>query len=264
VGLLPSILASKEREISALRERTRPARPLARRAQRDVVRALHRSAGEGLRLIAEVKLRSPSAGPLSRVLAPEERAVAYAEAGASMVSVLCDGPFFDGSWEHLSMARQRLDETFPNVPILAKEFVIDERQIQEARDRGADAVLLIARIVTPPRLSELARAARSEGIEPLIEVMDEDDLDAATRANARIIGVNARDLDALDMDPVRAARVLVSIAPSVVAIHLSGLKTPADVTQIARGRADAALLGEALMRDDDPRPRLRSLVQACG
>ncbi len=262
MSILPSILAAKEREVNVLRERTRPARPLVRRAQRDVVRALHRPPDASLRLIAEVKLRSPSAGALSRALAPEDRAVAYAEAGASMVSVLCDGPFFDGSWDHLSMARQRLDESFPLVPVLAKEFVIDERQIQEARDRGADAVLLIARIVTPARLAELARAARSEGIEPLIEVVDEGDLEAATRANARVIGVNARDLDTLEMDPVRAARVLVSIAPSIVAIHLSGLKTPADVAQIARGRADAALVGETLMRDDDPRPRLRSLVRA--
>jgi indole-3-glycerol phosphate synthase len=263
VSLLARIVASKEREVTALRERTRPSRSLGRRAQRDVVRALQRGASAGLRLIAEVKLRSPSAGPLSRALAPEDRALAYVEAGAAMVSVLCDGPFFDGSWEHLSAARQRLDEAFPQAPILAKEFVIDERQIQEARDRGADAVLLIARIVSPARLAELARAARSEGVEPLIEVVDEPELEAADRAGARIVGVNARDLDTLQMDAVRTARVLVSIPPDVVAVHLSGLREPADVAEVARGRADAALLGEALMRDDDPRPRLRQLVAAC-
>jgi indole-3-glycerol phosphate synthase len=146
---------------------------------------------------------------------------------------------------------------------MAKEFVIDERQIQEARDRGADAILLIARIVPPARLAELARAARAEGLEPLIEVVDEDELEAAERAGARVVGVNARDLDTGQMDPVRAARVLVSIPPDVVAIHLSGLRAPEDVAQIARGRADAALVGEALMRDDDPRPRLRAFVAAC-
>lgn len=263
MSMLAEILAAKGREIAVLRERPRRSRPVGRRAPRDVVATLRRTATEGLRLIAEVKLRSPSAGALSRALAPEERAVAYAEGGAAMVSVLCDSPFFAGSWEHLSMARERLEQTFPEVPVLAKEFVIDERQIQEARDRGADAVLLIARIVPPPRLTELARAARSEGIEPLIEVVDEDELEAAVRAGARVIGVNARDLDTLAMDAVRTAKVLVSISPDIVAIHMSGLRTPADVAQIARGRADAALVGEALMRDDDPRPRLRSLVDVC-
>jgi indole-3-glycerol phosphate synthase len=263
VSVLARILASKERDVAALREHTRPSRGLGRRSQRDLVKTLQRGSAGGLRLIAEVKLRSPSAGALSRALAPEDRAVAYAESGAAMVSVLCDGAFFDGSWDHLSAARQRLDATFPQVPLLAKEFVIDERQVQEARDRGADAVLLIARIVSPARLSELARAARGEGLEPLIEVVDEAELEAADRAGARIVGVNARDLDTLQIDPVRTARVLVSIPPDVVAVHLSGIRGPEEVAQIARGRADAALVGEALMRDDDPRPRLRALLEAC-
>jgi hypothetical protein len=96
-----------------------------------------------------------------------------------MVSILCDGPFFDGSWEHVSAARGALDAARRPVPVLAKEYVLDARQIEEARDRGADAVLLIARIVSPTALRELAAAARAEGLEPLLEVVDEAELHAA-------------------------------------------------------------------------------------
>jgi indole-3-glycerol phosphate synthase len=257
MSVLAPILASKRSEIEALRRSPRVA---SNREPLDVVGAL-RVPG-ALRLLAEVKLRSPSAGPLSRVLAPEARALAYAEAGAAMVSVLCDGPFFDGSWDHLVAARARLDAAGHAVPLLAKEWVLDERQVSEARDRGADAVLVIARIVDAPRLAGLCRAARDEGIEPLVEVTDERELEAGLHAGARVVGVNARDLDTLAMDAARAARVVDAIPAEVVAVHLSGLREPSDVARIARSRADAALIGEALMRDDDPRPRLRAMVDA--
>jgi indole-3-glycerol phosphate synthase len=223
---------------------------------------LRRPEGTALRLIAEVKLRSPSAGALSRKLSPGDRACAYAESGASMVSVLCDGPFFDGSWEHLAQARTSLDTLTSPVPILAKEFVIHERQVQEARDRGADAVLLIARIVTPARLTELVAAARAERIEPLVEVVDEGELEVAAQAHVRLVGVNARDLDTLQMDTARASRVLEGIPDSIVAIHFSGLRGANDIAVVARGRADAALVGEGLMRADDPRPHLRQMADA--
>lgn len=202
VSLLESILATKRREVEALMASNSAASPRPTpRAPLDAVSALRRAVGASLRLIAEIKRKSPSAGPLSTVLGPSERALVYAEAGATMVSVLCDGPFFDGSWEHLALARRGLDVFRARVPLLAKEYVIDERQIVLARDHGGDAVLLIARIVTPARLAELARAARGEGIEPLLEVVDERELDAALAAGARIIGVNARDLDTLQSTP---------------------------------------------------------------
>jgi indole-3-glycerol phosphate synthase len=258
VSRLADILAAKRRDVDALPPR---ARARERREAIDVVAALRRDGG-GVRLVAEVKLRSPSAGPLSRALPPAERALAYAEAGASMVSVLCDAPFFDGSWEHLAAARARLDAAGRRVPLLAKDFVIDERQIEEARDRGGDAILVIARIVSAARLAELARAARAEGVEPFVEVIDERELDAAMAAEARVVGVNARDLDTLKVDVAHAGRVLAAIPPDVVAVHLSGLRQPADVAAIARGRADAALIGEGLMRQDDPRPLLAAMVDA--
>ncbi|MDP9000720.1 MAG: indole-3-glycerol-phosphate synthase [Myxococcota bacterium] len=259
MSFLADILANKRREVDIL---CRRARTGAVRTPIDVVAALRRRPGEPLRLIAEVKLRSPSAGELSRALPPGERVLAYAEAGAAMVSVLCDEQFFDGSWEHMAAARALLDQAGRAVPLLAKEFVIDERQIAESRDRGADAVLLIARIVDPPKLLQLARAARSEGVEPLIEVTDEREVQMALAAEARIVGVNARDLDTLTMDGERAARVCSAIPADLVAVYLSGLRTAADVARLAPGRVDAALIGEALMRDDDPRARLRVMVDA--
>lgn len=259
---LADILSAKQVDVAALRSGARPASGGSPRAALDVASALRRTAPGPLRLIAEVKLRSPSAGPLSRVLSPPDRALAYAEAGAAMVSVLCDGKFFDGSWDHLAAARARLDGAGQRVPLLAKEFVVDELQIKEARERGADAVLLIARIVSRAQLVELAHAARSAGIEPLVEVVDEAELASAIEARARVIGVNARDLDTLHMDAARAARVLASIPREVVAVHFSGLKNERDVTAVAHDRADAALIGEALMRQDDPRPLLRAFVQA--
>ncbi|MDP9037432.1 MAG: indole-3-glycerol-phosphate synthase TrpC, partial [Myxococcota bacterium] len=179
-------------------------------------------------------------------------------------SVLCDATFFDGAWAHLAAARGRLDAAGHPLPLLAKEFVVDELQIAAAREHGADAVLLIARIVDGKRLTALARAARAEGIEPLVEVVDERELDRALDADARIVGVNARDLDLLAMDPARAARVLEAIPEGVVAVHLSGVRNPAAVAELAQGRADAALIGEALMREDDPRSKLRAMVKAAG
>lgn len=258
MSLLDDIVATKRAEVAELR--AKPRSPVSR-APIDMAGALRRPPAAPLRLIAEVKLRSPSAGPLSRALAPGARAVAYAEAGAAMVSVLCDPRYFDGAWSDLAACRAHLDGTGRAVPLLAKEFVIDERQIEEAADRGADAILLIARIVSRARLAELARASRAAGIEPLIEVVDEGEIDAAIAAGACVVGVNARDLDTLAMDADRAARVLAAIPRDVVAVHLSGLRSGADVARLARDRADAALVGEALMRQDDPRPLLASMVR---
>jgi indole-3-glycerol phosphate synthase len=179
-----------------------------------------------------------------------------------MVSVLCDAPFFDGSWQHVQEVRAALDDAGSRVPLLAKEFVIEERQVQEARDRGADAVLLIARIVEPAQLNGLAEAARAEGVEPLIEVVDERELQDALAAGARIVGVNVRDLDTLQMDADRASRVTAAVPRGVVAVHLSGVRNAADAARVASGRADAALVGEALMRVDHPGRLLSEMCAA--
>lgn len=262
MSLLERILAAKRADVATLR--ASPAVRLEERRPVDVLAALARPKGLPLRLVTEVKLRSPSAGPLSTTLSPGARALSYARAGAAMVSVLCDGHHFDGSWRHLQDAREALDAAGLAVPLLAKEFVIDEAQLREARARGADAVLLIARIVSAADLGALARAARELGLEPLVEITEEAELEAARAAGARLVGVNARDLDTLRMDAARAARVLAAIPEGVVRVHLSGLKTAGDVAAVAASGVDAALVGEALMREDDPRALLASFVAAAG
>lgn len=257
MGLLLEILAEKAKEVAALRGRPALARP-TEWPVRDVVGALHRPAGAPLRLIAEIKFRSPSAGPLSRALGPQERAKAYEAGGAAMVSVCTDQKWFDGSLDDLSSARAGV-----GLPVLCKDFVIDVAQIERAAGAGADGVLIIVRCIADgAELAELVGAARQRGVEPFVEVVTDDELDRALAAGARVVGVNSRDLDTLEMDAARAERVLARIPKGVVAVYLSGLKTAADAATIARSRADAALIGEALMRQSDPGPLLSELVRA--
>jgi indole-3-glycerol phosphate synthase len=212
---------------------------------------------ERLSLITEIKRRSPSAGNLSTVLSVAERAAAYERAGASMLSVLCDARFFGGDYEHLAEARAAT-----SIPILCKEFVIDPVQLDAARAFGADAVLLIVRCLSAELTRSLIMAARERQLVPFVEVATEDELQVALDAGADLIGVNARDLDTLVMDAARAARVLTAIPAGVTRVHLSGLSKPDDVARIRASGADAALVGEALMRADDPEPLLRSLASA--
>lgn len=255
MSLLDEILAEKHSEAASL-TLTQSARAKAL-PPRDVVSALARPPGARLRIIAEVKFRSPSAGPLSRTLSAADRALAYEEAGASMVSVLTDARFFDGSFEHLADARGRV-----HLPLLCKDFIVSPAQVDAAWAKGACAVLVIVRCLQGASLVEIVEAVRTRGLEPFVEVTNEAELERAIDVGARLIGVNARDLDTLAMDRARAARVLDQIPKDVVAVHLSGLKTPEDAREIAASRADAALVGEALMREDDPIPLLRAMVRA--
>lgn len=255
--LLDEILERKAKEVLALRAAPPPARSPHLPA-RDVLGALRRPPGAALRLIGEIKFRSPSAGPLSRGLDAAARGRAYARGGAAMVSVLTDERWFDGSFADLSAVRAAV-----GVPVLCKDFIIDESQVERAWSAGADAVLVIVRCLPgSERVGALINDIRRRGLEPFVEVVDEDELALALDAGARLIGVNARDLDTLAMDAGRAARVLGRIPAPAVAVHFSGLKNAPDAAEIAASRADAALIGEALMRRDDPEPLLVELVRA--
>jgi indole-3-glycerol phosphate synthase len=250
-GWLARILAAKRAELDELRRAPLPEPPAARPL------GLARGAHEPLRLITEIKRRSPSAGALSTALGVAERAARYAAAGASMLSVLTDREFFDGSFEHLRQVREATA-----LPILCKDFVIDEVQLDAARAWGADAALLIVRCLEPALVLQLVSAARARGLEPFVEIVTQAEAELALDAGARLIGVNARDLDTLEMDAARAQRVLDALPREVVAVHLSGLRRPEDVAEVAATRADAALVGEALMRLDDPYPLLLEMVGA--
>ena len=249
-GLLGRILAKKQEEQASLRQQRLPASPGSRPF------SLRRERGQ-IRLIGEIKFRSPSAGVLSTVLSVSQRAQAYERAGASMISVLCDSTFFDGAFEHLAQARAAC-----GLPLLCKEFVIDECQLDAATAFGADAVLLIVRCLDAKRLDQLTRAARDRGLEPFVEVVTDEEAKLAVDVGASLIGVNARDLDTLEMDAPRAARVLGELPSSTTRVHLSGIAKPEDVRRVAASPADAALIGEILMREDQPEARLRSLVAA--
>ena len=265
MSILAEIVRKKREEIAKLNDEGVPQSAVERSLGRrtiDVPKILARDIGAPLRLIAEIKFKSPSAGVLSKKMSAAERAVAYVNAGASMVSVLCDRPFFDGSYDDLEGARTALDRAHPEVPVLCKEFVLDARQLDVARARGADAVLIIARILDRDELPMLVDAAKSRGLEPLVEVANEDDLARALETSARLVGVNARDLDTLAIDSKNAAALVAEIPPDRVALHLSGVKSEANLAEVARGRADAALIGEILMREDDPSSLLARFADA--
>lgn len=254
MSLLREILAQKRDEIVRLRRQTLPVAPERRSVK------LKRGPGEPLALIAELKRRSPSAGPLSTVLDVSARARVYERSGARMLSVLTDRRWFDGDFSDLTLAREATA-----LPILCKEFVIDESQLDMARAHGADAVLLIVRFIEDAsRLAELVQAARSRELEPLVEIASDREALVALDSGASLVGVNARDLDDLSLDPERAKRVLSGLPDSVVRLHFSSLKTPDDVGRVAEGQADAALVGEALMRLDDPRELCLDMVRECG
>jgi indole-3-glycerol phosphate synthase len=191
-------------------------------------------------VIAEVKRRSPSAGSIRDDLDPQGRAELYARHGASAISVLTDGPFFGGSIEDLRVAARAAC-----VPVLLKDFVLDEIQILEARAAGAAAVLLIVRALGG-RLAGLLRYSRELGLDALVEVHTEPELGAALEAGATIIGVNSRDLDTFTINLAAALNIVGLIPPDCVGVVESGMSSRADIRRAADAGADAVLVGTAL------------------
>ena len=242
---LEEILASTRRLIPPLHQRRED-------LERAAVEAPVRPAlGDSLRrpsvaVVAEVKRRSPSAG-LIRELDPAVHAAAYARAGAAAISVLTDGPFFGGSIDDLRAVVARVP-----VPILRKDFILDELQILEARAVGASAVLLIVRALSPARLAELIECAVQWHLDPLVEIHTRPELEIALDAGARIVGVNSRDLDTFTIDTDKAWRLLHEVPADVVAVAESGMASQSDVEAAAAAGADAVLMGTALSAAADP------------
>jgi indole-3-glycerol phosphate synthase len=211
--------------------------------------------GAHVAVIAEVKRRSPSAGPIREGADAVLLAKTYAEAGASAVSVLTEEARFGGSLEDL----ERVAREVP-LPVLRKDFIIDPLQVYEARAAGASAILLIVRALSAERLLELARLASEIGLDALVEVHGRHEMARALAVHPPAVGVNARDLETLAMDAAQAERLLPSVPRGTVAVAESGLATRADVERAARAGADAVLVGSAAAGAADPGAVVRAMV----
>jgi indole-3-glycerol phosphate synthase len=208
-------------------------------------------------VIAECKRRSPSRGILRPEYEPAEIARAYERAGAVAISVLTEPGFFDGSLEHLQGVRAEV-----TLPILRKDFTVDPYQVWQARAAGADAVLLIVRALPQRELVALLSEADRADLDALVEVHDESELDRALAAEARLIGVNNRNLQTLDVDLDVSRRLAASIPSDVVAVAESGLQTADDIRELRELGYRGFLVGERFMTVADPGLALREVLDA--
>jgi indole-3-glycerol phosphate synthase len=206
-------------------------------------------------VIAEVKRRSPSKGAIAPALSAAVQATRYAHGGAAALSILTEPERFGGDIADLDDARGVV-----GIPLLKKDFNVDPRQVLEAAAHGASAVLLIARAMPPARLASLAAHARALGIEPFIEVRDESELDAALAAGGRVIGVNNRNLETLEIDATTGDRMLPRIPAACVAVWESGVQTVDDVRRAAAAGADAVLVGSSVSVAADAAAAVRALT----
>jgi indole-3-glycerol phosphate synthase len=247
--ILDRILAETRAEVER-RKRDVPLEELPRR--RRSFRAALR--GPGMGVIAEFKRRSPSAGALREDADLPEIVGAYEHGGAVALSVLTEGPNFDGSLEDLRAAR-----AVSELPILRKDFIVDPYQLQEARAAGADAVLLIVAALSSGELESLHDRAHAMGLDVLVEVHDDEELQSALGHGAEIVGINNRDLRDFSVDMERTARLMSRIPSSVTVVSESGISTAAQLHRLRQAGVHAVLVGETLMRSVDPAGALRAL-----
>ncbi len=254
-NMLDRILATKREEVAIrkaaasyadLAART-PAPPRGFRAALD--------AKPGHALIAEVKKASPSKGLIRPDFDPPAHARAYEAGGAACLSVLTDEQYFQGSDAYLIAARDAV-----SLPVLRKDFTVDPYQVVEARSLGADAILLIVAALDDATLAELEAAAIEQGLDVLVEVHDEDELDRALKLRSRLIGVNNRDLRDFSVDTSRSWKLKALAPPDCTFVAESGLTTHADLEAIAEHGVRCFLVGEALMRHADVEAATRTLL----
>lgn len=254
--MLDEIVLTKQREVEAAKQRL-PFDELRDRlashvADRDFCAAI--SVPGKLSLIAELKRKSPSRGMLRERFDPVSLAQTLAQAGAAALSVLTDEYYFGGHLDFLRDAKQ-----FTDVPVLRKDFIVDPYQVYEAASYQADAVLLIARILSEEALVVCLQAADTVGVEPFVEVHSEADLRVALSVGARVIGINHRDLRTFAMDPSLSEQLIPKIPAGKVLVAESGIQTAEDVARMRRLGVHALLIGEALMRAPDPAAKIREL-----
>jgi indole-3-glycerol phosphate synthase len=254
-SILDRIVRTKRDEVKQAAPRLAEFRDMTRQADapRGFAAALRRPSE--VRLLAEVKRRSPSAGDIRPGADPAEVARAYVGGGAAALSVLTDRDYFGGDLAFLRAVREAVD-----VPVIRKDFLIDPVQVWEARAAGADAVLLIARILEQPLLEELHGLARELGMDVLVEAHTEAELDRALAAGATLVGVNNRDLDTFVTDLDLSLRLAPRVPAALTYVAESGIRTAADVDRLGAAGVDAILVGESLMRQADLRAAAAALT----
>jgi len=255
--ILDTIVAHKREELKALKAR-RPLNELRADAgitppARDFAAAL---AAPGVQLIAEIKRASPSKGVFQTDLDPAAQARTYVENGVGAISVLTDEHFFQGHLDDL----RRVKRAYPAVPVLRKDFVIDPHQVYQARAAGADAVLLIVAVLADDSLADLLGLTHEIGMDALVEVHNEDELNRALKTEPRVIGINNRDLRDFTVDLRTTERLRQLIPDGTIVVAESGIHTAADVQRLARAGVDAILVGEALVTAEDTAAKVRELA----
>lgn len=246
-------LARSERPLAELRAALADAPPV-----RDFLAPLaaDRPAGGGpIKLIAEIKKASPSAGLIRADFDPVAIAQTYAAHGASCLSCLTDGPHFQGSLDYLTAIRSAVE-----LPVLRKDFILDEHQVVEARIAGADAVLLIAECLSPAELADLHGQIIDLGMTALVELYDPANLPAVLACGPKLVGVNNRDLHTMTVDLEHGIRLQKEVPADVVFVGESGVKTHADAQRLRSAGIDAMLVGESLMRQDDLARAVRGML----
>lgn len=259
MSILERIIATKQAEVNASKQKT-PVSALGESAffYRKILSlkaALEMVGSSGL--IAEFKRKSPSSGWINRTSFPADVCRNYQNAGAQAVSVLTDNVFFGGSLADLKQVREKVD-----CPVLRKDFIIDEYQISEAKAAGADAVLLIAEVHGRDRLAELFGFASSLNLEVLVEVHDEKSI-SKIPSDARIIGINSRNLDSFAVSLDHSAEIIASLPPDTLKVAESGIQSANDYKILKKSGFDAFLIGGLFMKNDDPGAACKNFIKEC-
>jgi indole-3-glycerol phosphate synthase len=274
-NILDKIVEEKKHEVAKLPARLVAAGDLrdamlGHGERRDFVAALKNPSRGDIALIAEIKKASPSAGVICQNFDPIRIAKEYEAAGAGCLSVLTDGKFFQGSLDHLRQIRAAV-----KLPLLRKDFIIDERQLLEAAEWGADAILLIVAILSDEQLQKFHSLATEAGIAALVEVHDETELERALKISPTLVGVNNRDLKTFKVDLATTEKLAsklkcsAGVSPalngratcSTLLVAESGIHTRADVTRLKQCGTNAILVGESLLRGGDIQSKIRELIE---
>jgi indole-3-glycerol phosphate synthase len=257
---LTRIVEHKKKEIEEARKRVSQAELQIKAEKRELCRPFFESLswmkGDSVSIIAEIKRASPSKGDIRIDLDPASLAADYERGGAACLSVLTDSAFFKGGFSDFQAARQA-----SNIPMLRKDFLISEYQIFESAVLGADAVLLIARILDRNTMKHLLNLAESLGMDALVEIHTDEDLESACGIGAKLIGINNRNLSSFDTDISRAVRLAKSLDQGQIPVAASGISTRADIEKNLTAGINHFLIGESLVKSEDTVGFMRQLIE---